>query len=298
MRGCSESKLDTGIFSIGHALQTALHFLYPRNCALCGTHVPPDSTHPLKNTSGDLCPDCRLPDTAKLPFWKQQCLGPSLEPKGTSDLCFCRHCSEPIPGYLEICVPCSIFPPDTQHLWSLFSYQPNLERLIKTFKYYDRHKLGKYLGQMMGEAALELSQETHDWDLLLPIPSSPSVQKQRGYSHSALITKAMSKKLRIPWDGLALRSVGDRKPQAGLALELRINNTEKAFCAHSDRVKNKRILLVDDVLTSGATISAAGAALLRAGAAEVDAITLARSLRFQKNRIKTTVANNKKRIHC
>jgi ComF family protein len=110
--------------------------------------------------------------------------------------------------------------------------------------------------------------------LLVPVPLHPLRLRQRGYNQSALIALGTGRKI----DARALERIRDTPPQAGLGAEQRRRNLAGAFRARAERVRGRRVILVDDVVTTGATVEAASRELLRAGAQSVDVLTLARAV--------------------
>lgn len=115
-------------------------------------------------------------------------------------------------------------------------------------------------------------------DLIVPVPLFPGREKWRGYNQSALLAEALGARLGLDVCADALRRVRDTRSQVGLSRQERQRNVSDAFTARADRVAGRRVLLVDDVVTTGATLSACAASLYRAGAAEVWAATLACAL--------------------
>ena len=117
------------------------------------------------------------------------------------------------------------------------------------------------------------------WDVIVPIPGSPETQRARGFHHTALLAERLGRMVAIPTQEI-LFSSGKRKPQVRLSPGDRQKNAENCFKALPGGILGKRILLVDDVTTTGYTAEAAALALLKEGALEVDIVTLARSPHF------------------
>lgn len=111
------------------------------------------------------------------------------------------------------------------------------------------------------------------YDLVVPVPSS---RQGRGYNVPSLMALPVARALCLPMDEKALRCVGKARPQAGLSLDERLVNVAGAFKASDpDRVEGRRVLLLDDVITTGATAAACAHALMDAGAQSVFAVSLA-----------------------
>jgi ComF family protein len=116
-------------------------------------------------------------------------------------------------------------------------------------------------------------------DLFLPVPLHIRRLRERGFNQAHLVNKKWSRLEGIPLDGLTLSRSRWTEPQTSLARAERRKNVKGAFSLrHPDRVRGRRILLVDDVLTTGATINECARVLMKAGAECVDVLTLARAV--------------------
>ena len=113
------------------------------------------------------------------------------------------------------------------------------------------------------------------FDLVLPVPSRPKKVRARGYNQSALLAKEVSKRTGVPFSSSALLKTRDTRAQHDLTAEERQVNLSGSFSAREAEVSGKRLLLVDDVLTTGATARECVAALKAAGAASVSLLVLA-----------------------
>lgn len=115
-------------------------------------------------------------------------------------------------------------------------------------------------------------------ELIVPVPLHPLDQYLRGFSQTDWLCRALSAELSIPWEKKALRKIRRTKKQHVLSQKERRSNLAGAFCARSAaRINGKRILLVDDVFTTGSTLKEAALALKRAGAGAVFALTAAKT---------------------
>jgi ComF family protein len=122
-----------------------------------------------------------------------------------------------------------------------------------------------------------VSGELADAAAVIPVPLSRGRRRERGYNQAELIARAVAREAGIPLRARVLRKTKERPPQAGLSAAARRSNVASAYHARLPlSLRGKSVLLVDDVLTTGATAEAASRALLRAGAGAVDVLTLAR----------------------
>jgi ComF family protein len=152
-------------------------------------------------------------------------------------------------------------------------YVEPTNRLIHRLKYEGYFALARPLSDFLIEGWPEWDQPP---DLILPIPLHPRRQRRRGYNQSELLARPLAQRLGIQFSSAALRRTRHTVPQVGLGPIERADNVRGAFSADAQVVAGRRILLVDDVLTTGATMSAASEALLAAGTVAVSAYCLAR----------------------
>ena len=149
-------------------------------------------------------------------------------------------------------------------------------QLVHRLKYHDRMELAAPLGAWMARAGGELLTEA---DLLVPIPLHRRRLMWRQFNQAQLLAEAVGRACGRKVDPVLLRRVKRTTPQVGLSRAQRASNVQGAFAVPVEArplVEGRAIVLIDDVLTSGATINAAARALLRAGAARVDVLVFAR----------------------
>ena len=114
--------------------------------------------------------------------------------------------------------------------------------------------------------------------MVIPVPIHPLRERERGFNQSTLLARGVSEYLRLPLLTDVIERVGGARPQVELSEQERIDNAKGAFkCAHNRPLDGQRVLLVDDVLTTGSTASEASKTLREAGATRVYVLTLARS---------------------
>lgn len=154
-------------------------------------------------------------------------------------------------------------------------YDGTARDLVHRLKYGDRLDLSRTLARMMAAAGRDLLDEA---DLIVPVPLHLLRLWRRRFNQAALLARAIGRSSGTPCDVRALARVRATRPQVGLTRNQRALNLQGAFRvpnAARARVAGRRILLVDDVATTGATGNAAARALLRGGAASVDLLTFA-----------------------
>lgn len=148
--------------------------------------------------------------------------------------------------------------------------------LVHRLKYYDRLELARPLARWMARAGADLVAQAA---VLVPMPLHRLRLAQRRFNQAALLARTMSQETGIPLAAQALVRVKPTPPQVGLSRSQRAENVQGAFRVADERrheVAGRHILLVDDVMTSGASANAAARTLLRAGAAAVDVVVFAR----------------------
>jgi ComF family protein len=151
-----------------------------------------------------------------------------------------------------------------------------VRQLIHKLKYSDRMELAKPLGQWMARAGRDLLEEA---DVLVPVPLHRRRLAWRQFNQASALATAISRLCGVRTEDLALQRVKATPPQVGLTRNQRATNVQGAFAvpeANRIAVEGRAVVLIDDVLTSGATINAAARALLRAGARSVDVLVFAR----------------------
>ena len=232
-----------------------LDAVLPLRCLGCGVEIA---------APGALCPAC----WARLVF-----LGPPQ----------CRHCGLPFAhevaigaGSDPVCAACLAHPPHWDRARAVFLYDDASRKLILAFKHGDQTHATPAFGRMLARAAAPL---LPDADLVVPVPLRRRRLLSRRYNQAALLALALGRETGRPVapDLLVRRratpSQGTRDRGA------RRRNVAGAFALRPGRgamVDGRRILLVDDVLTTGATIEECARVLKRAGAAGIDVVTLAR----------------------
>ena len=190
---------------------------------------------------------------------------------------FCARCRSPFLNRAPLdesgrCALCRLGLNGFDQVYSFGAYEGVLRKLIHVFKFEGVRTLQRPLGAFLAQA---LPRES-SFDAVVPMPLHWRRRWQRGFNQSDLLAREIARKWSVPVCALVRRRRATA-PQAGLTSAQRRKNVEGAFeVKDAARLKGMRLLLVDDVLTTGATASACARALKRAGAAQVTFLALAR----------------------
>jgi len=172
------------------------------------------------------------------------------------------------------CIQCKAFPPHFSQLRSWAIYEDPLRQALHRLKYKKDLALGETLSRPLIELYPKLGWQIN---LVLPVPLGVARLAQRGYNQSALLARPLALALRIPSRPSGLRRARETRSQVELSAQGRRQNVQGAFQADRQVVAGKRVLVVDDIATSCATLDACASALLEAEAAQVFCLTLARA---------------------
>ena len=197
----------------------------------------------------------------------------------------CDACGVPTPNRVlrrGRCLACARLRPPWSRLVAAGPYGGKLQEVIGAIKFGDRPELAVALGRLMEESfdAATPSLRTDDVDVVVPIPLSRRRAVERGFNQAEQIARVVARKRTLPLETRALekrRERGEREPQSRLSAARRRRLDAAAFRAREPLVWGRRILLVDDVVTTGSTLRAASKALLAAGARDVRVAVVART---------------------
>lgn len=157
---------------------------------------------------------------------------------------------------------------------ALYQYEKRnrVQLLIDEIKYKNNQDLAFYMGKRMGSAMFD--DQFTDYDAIIPVPLHPTKLKLRGYNQSELLAKGMAEVSGLPLLVDVLKKTSANQSQTQKSRFARWTNVETVFEAH-EKVKGMKIILVDDVLTTGATLMACAESLLQKNTAKVSFLALA-----------------------
>lgn len=231
-----------------------LDLLYPPRCPACQADVAAE---------GYFCADC---------FAKLRMI--------TDPMCAC--CGIPFAVTIEqgaSCPDCLATPPNFTKARAVMVYDQISAPLISNLKFRDQWSGLPRHSSMMAASGRDLLAGA---DAILPVPLHWRRLVRRAFNQSALLAYSISAQTRIPCDTTILYRARYTRPQMRLTRKLRARNVRRAFAVRPNRhaaIAGKTFLLIDDVITTGATVNACARALLTAGAKEVRVLALARTLR-------------------
>jgi ComF family protein len=191
----------------------------------------------------------------------------------------CPACALPISGGL-ICGACLAHPPPWSRTVAAFVYAFPVDQLLQQLKYRGRLALADWAGAALADAvrtSFALRPPAERPDRIVALPLARSRQRNRGFNQAREIGIRAARAVGLPLT-TPLTRVADTTPQAALPWEARASNVRGAFAVRGD-VRGARIALIDDVMTTGATLAEAARSLLRSGAADVECWIVARTLR-------------------
>lgn len=221
--------------------------VFPHKCAACGKVMP-------STRENMLCETC------------DRQLHPITEPR-------CKRCSKPIDDLTrEWCEDCAKREFVVSCGKALYRYDARMQEVIRRFKYEGCFEIGDFFAERMAKAFGEWIQR-EKLEMIMPVPVHRKRLRFRGFNQASVLAERLGECLGIFVETQMLVRIEDTKPQKTLDLHKRIANLQKGF-AVTGSVEGKRILLVDDIYTTGATLEACGNVLRRAGAEKICFVSL------------------------
>lgn len=189
---------------------------------------------------------------------------------------FCPRCGRPQASGI-ICPSCWQRPTEIDGIRSPFRFDEAVRKAIHELKYRNLRAISPRLAELLADY---LKENPLPGEALVSVPLHPRRLKERGYNQSSLLARELGKHIGLPVIEDCLVRIKQAQPQVkAVDVEERRRNVTDAFACRDERVKGKRIILIDDVCTSGATLESCAAALKNKGATSVWGLTLARETR-------------------
>lgn len=237
-------------------VEAALDWLLPRHCLMCGDPSGPEN----------LCPGCR----ADLP----------LAPPA------CTHCGLGLEGaHAGVCARCLLKPPIWDRVLPVLDYRFPVDVLVQRFKFSRNLACGEVLAQAMVRAVVAAAAAQPARGLnghgapecIVPVPLHRARLARRSFNQSEVVARYVARRVGIPVNCRVLRRVRKTSAQSGLDRKARRRNTRGAFHCDPQRVRVRHAVLLDDVMTTGATLEACTRELKRAGVETVSLWVVARA---------------------
>lgn len=171
-----------------------------------------------------------------------------------------------------LCGHCLSAPPAFDATHAIFHYGYPVDAVLQKYKYGNALTIAELFGKLLSKhrQACEMP------DLLLPMPLHPKRLKERGFNQALEIARIVARELRIPMDTGMSKRIKFSAPQATLPLKQRVKNMRNAFICQPG-LQGKKVALLDDVMTTGASLNALAAAVKKAGAVRVECWVIART---------------------
>ena len=230
--------------------ETAIIFLYPAKCRVCETLLEVTSLRYI-------CANCWQDIQFFEPPWCDICGKPDID---------------------GVCDECAVSPPPYGKLRSIALYQTTLQQAIHLFKFEKKKVFAQHLIQLIN-ARIPADCAIADYDFILPVPIHKVRLWERGFNQSMLLAKGIAQVADVPVLTDALVRHRHTVAQSSLGMEARQHNIVGAFKIRKpDVIHNKRILIIDDVFTTGATVREVVNELRKGNPAKLDVLTLSRTV--------------------
>ena len=219
------------------------------------------------------CPSCReivdAPDRFCARCWNELAF---ITPP------WCSVCGLPFDvdaGPQAVCGDCAGTPRSYRSARAAFRYTGSAVPVLLGFKHADR----THLARLMAQHLHRFMEALDGADLIVPVPLDRARLRKRGYNQAGLVARHLARTSRLPLSVEAMARVKPTASTAGMSRAARLRSAQGAFAAQGTQVAGRRVVLVDDVMTTGATAEAAARALVKAGAQSVDVLTFARAMK-------------------
>lgn len=233
-------------------LAASIDLLLPPACLLCGQLLP------AGHDAQSFCQNCRA----------------TMHPLSPAH---CSCCAQPFPNVTSshLCGTCLKRPPAFSTVHAAALYQGSIKEAIQRLKYRNQLTLAKPLGQRLGNI---IAAAKHDFlpHRIVPVPLHSDRLRQRGYNQALEVARPLARQLGVPLDTTLLQRIRKTPQQQGLSASERRSNLRNAF-ALTSRAPSFKILLIDDVMTTGETVRECCRTLLRGGVDEVQVAVIGRA---------------------
>lgn len=163
-----------------------------------------------------------------------------------------------------------------QHVFFLFKYEGFIREKIIEYKFKDSSYLYKMFSKLILNTK-EINSFINEYDIIIPVPISKKRLKERGYNQSELIAKQISKANKIPLQLNVLYKIKNIKPQSQMNKKQRLENIKNVYIVKNvEKIENKKILIIDDVYTTGSTVNECAKVLAEKGARIIGVLTIAK----------------------
>lgn len=235
-------------------LNALADFIFPPLCHCCRTYIP-------NSTDIHICDECLA---KMLPVTSPLCPRCGIPFKGDGDNHLCGKCIKTSSSFLSA--------------RAAFIYDGKISELIHRFKYTPKPHLRKPLALLIAQELLPYKNEIVP-ELIIPVPLHKKRLRQRGFNQAVLLGELLSEKWQLPLLRFSLQRTRWTEPQVSLSALERHENVKGAFAVTDvGKIYGKRILLVDDVFTTGSTLNECARTLILAGAEEVHCVSVARAI--------------------
>jgi ComF family protein len=269
------SQLSKNGFNLNHFA----HAIFGQNCVICGAkNNAKSSTKNSRKSNAE--------NSLNHPREENDALGTSIHAA-------CRACLESLPWHStqscpqcglnsdgNICGSCLNNPPDFDATKAVFLYAYPIDAMMLRYKYGNSLNLGDTFAEFLAEK-VNVEDCLNSIDLIIPMPMHPQRLKERGFNQAIEIAKVLCKKSKEKLDYKSAIRQTLTPPQASLPLKERVKNIKGAFKVNADKldkIQGKRIAIIDDVMTTGASLNELAKTLKKAGAGHVECWVIARTL--------------------
>jgi ComF family protein len=190
----------------------------------------------------------------------------------------CRACGLPLPSAVEssVCGDCLREAPPQDRSWVAFRYAAPVAQAVLDLKFHGRLAAAQVLGGLMAERLARRPEPLPE--LLVPVPLAPGRLRRRGYNQAVELGRGLARTLSLPLAARAARRVRATREQTRLDAAERRRNVRGAFAVDAAAVRGRHVALLDDVVTTGATMAELARAMRAAGAARIEAWAVARAV--------------------